>query len=231
MSRSRWRTSAWKDDAGFTLIEALVSTALMTAILGALAMVTSQWMTNWSRGFSQVQRTELAAGGLERIVADLAAAEFISPIGDVKGPLFDGRALSVTFVRSALGPNARSGLEFVRIGETADARGFAMMRMRAPFEPLSPAAFEQIKFSDPVVLVRAPYRISFAYAGANRVWHDSWRSADVLPTAIRITLRDAVTAQTLAISTATSVHVDASADCSRAKDPTGCDTAKAASSE
>ena len=64
---------------GFTLIEALFATALMGAILAALATVTAQWLPNWNRGFARVQRNELLALGLERLVADLAAAEFVQP--------------------------------------------------------------------------------------------------------------------------------------------------------
>jgi general secretion pathway protein J len=226
MKRSKRQASGWAGIAGFTLIEALISTVLMAAILSALAVVTAQWIPNWNRGFAHVQQNELAARGLESIVADLTAAEFIPPAGDDKTPLFDGEALSVTFVRSALGPNTRPGLEFVRIGETADERGLAMTRTRTPFVPLAPAAFSQLRFSDPVVLIRAPYRVSFAYAGADRVWQSSWRGATQLPTAIRVTLRDAATARLLAISTAAIVHVNASADCVSVVDPKNCDTKK-----
>jgi hypothetical protein len=131
MRRCKRQARGRSNIAGFTLIEALISTLLMVAILSALAVVTAQWMPNWNRGFAHVQHTEFTARGLERIVADLTAAEFIPPSGDAKGPLFDGAALSVTLVRSALGPNTRPGLEFVRIGETADDRGLAMVRVRA----------------------------------------------------------------------------------------------------
>jgi len=217
--------------AGFTLIEALISTVLMASILSALAVITAQWMPNWNRGFARVQQDELASLGLERIVADLAAADFIPPTDDAKGPLFDGGTLSVTLVRSALGPNARPGLEFVHIGETADARGLAVVRTRAPFVPLSAAGLGQLKFVDPVVLVRAPYRVSFAYAGADRVWQQNWRGARQLPTAIRVTVRDAATAQLLAMSTAAIVHVDAPAACVRASDQKDCDTDKPATTE
>ena len=62
--------------AGFTLLEALISTALMAAILGAMATVTAQWLPNWNRGLAAISRNELLALGLERLVADLAAAEF-----------------------------------------------------------------------------------------------------------------------------------------------------------
>jgi general secretion pathway protein J len=231
MNRVKHHARALSDSAGFTLIEALVSTALMVAILGALVMITAQWMPNWDRGFARVQQTELTAGGLERIVADLSAAEFIPPTGDAKGPLFDGAPLSVTFVRSALGPNTRPGLEFVRFVETADERGFAMVRLRAPFVPIAAQALAQVKFSDPVVLVRAPYRVSFAYGGADRIWRDGWRGAAKLPSTVRVTLRDAATAQPLAISTAAIVHVDMSADCVRAQDPKACDAPKVAATE
>jgi len=209
--------------AGFTLIETLIATALMVAILGALATVTAQWLPNWNRGFARAQRTELASVGLERVVADLAAAQFILPYAEAKAPLFDGAELSVTFVRSALGPNARPGLEIVHIAETADRRGLAMVRASAPFAPLAPdGSGAQPVFADPVVLVRAPYRLSFSYAGDDRVWLGAWRDTGNLPTAIRVLLRDAATARTLAVSTATMVHVNMSPDCVRAKNLTSC---------
>ena len=62
---------------GFTLVEALIATALMATILTALATITGQWMPNWNRGMTRVQGDEDLALGLDRIVADLAAAEFI----------------------------------------------------------------------------------------------------------------------------------------------------------
>jgi general secretion pathway protein J len=213
--------------AGFTLIEMLIATALMVAILSALATVTAQWLPNWNRGFARVQRAELASVGLERIVADLAAAEFILPYGKAKTPLFEGAELSVTFVRSALGPNTRPGLEIVRIAETADQRGLAMVRQSAPFWPLAPdGSGAPPRFGDPVVLVRAPYRVSLSYAGPDRVWNGSWRDLPTLPTAVRVLLRDAATSQTLAVSTAATVHVNLSAECAGAKNVTACSLGK-----
>ena len=43
----------------------------------------------------------------------------------------------------------------------------------------------------PVVLLRAPFRLSFAYAGPDRVWKSTWQEADKLPAMIRLTVRDA----------------------------------------
>ena len=214
---------------GFTLLEALIATAMLGAILVVLATIMAQWLPNWAHGFARVQRTELLGVGLERLVADLSAAEVIPPNRDTSAPLFEGAQTAVTLVRSAVGPNTRPGLEVVHIEETADDRGTATVRTRAPFMPLASDAgmSNQLRLADPVVLVRAPYRISFSYAGLDRVWRDDWRDAGQLPSAIRVTLRDKSTGRTLSVSTATIVHINAPAECARVKNARTCGRAAA----
>ena len=203
-----------KTIAGFTLVEALLATALMGAILAAIATVTAQWLPNWNRGFARVQGSETLAVGLERIVADLAAAEFVTAGAGVRQPVFDGTELSVSFLRTALGPNTRPGLELVRIMEIGDKQGLTTVRTRARFLPMGrDGASVQPAPTNPVVLVRAPYRVTFSYAGPDRVWRNVWRGEGALPTAIRVQLRDATTDRTLSVSTATLVHAEMPADC------------------
>jgi general secretion pathway protein J len=217
------RSSAWSRNAGFTLIEAMLSIVLMVIILGALASVTAQWIPSWDRGFVRLQRGELLAEGLERLIADLAAAEVVSvgTGGPTDKPVFDGTELSVTFVRTALGPNASTGLEVVQIAETRDDGGLALVRRTAPFVPMTAGAEQRI-FANPVVVVRAPYRVSFSYSGRDRIWRDNWRGATRLPHAIRVRIRDAATSATLAVSTSTLVHAELPARCSGTKSATGC---------
>jgi general secretion pathway protein J len=198
-------------EAGFTLIEALVATALMGVILASLTVITAQWLPNWNRGGARLQRGELLALALDRVTADLAAAEFISPNRLTNRPLFEGAELKVIFVRSAIGPNTRPGLEIVQLTETADRQGPVMIRSRVPFAPFG--ALNQIEFTDPVVLLRAPYRLSFAFAGQDGVWRDTWVNATELPATVRLTLRDGTTERTLAVTTATTVHVQLPASC------------------
>ena len=107
-------------EKGFSLIEALAALALTGLVLSALATITAQWLPNWNRGFDRIQQSELVGISMRRIAADLAAAEYVPPNRDQDKPLFDGSALSVTFVRTALGPNVGVGLDVVRIGETTD---------------------------------------------------------------------------------------------------------------
>jgi general secretion pathway protein J len=211
-------------EAGFTLVEVLLATLLMTVILAALATVTAQWLPNWNRGMARVQRAERLAMGLDRIVADLSVAETIPVNGDAKTPLFEGSELAVTFLRTAVGPNARPGLEIIRLIEKADSQGLAMVRERAPFAPMPSDA--QIRFADQVVLIRSPLRVSFSYAGSDQVWQPDWHGKTQLPDMVRVTVRDSATGQVLAVSRAATVHVNAPAECVRAKNPATCLTAK-----
>jgi general secretion pathway protein J len=204
------RAPAQADDAGFTLIETLVALALTGLVLSALATITSQWLPGWSRGFDRIQRNETVSLALQRLTADIAAAENIPAGRAQKQPLFDGSELSLIFVRTAFGPNAKLGLDMVRIGETSERQELVTVRTRAPFWPLAPGTSlsEQIQTGDPVVLLRRPYRLSFSYADQDRVWKGNWHDADHLPAAVQLTIRDAVTERVL-LSTVASIHVDA----------------------
>ncbi len=209
---------------GFTLVEALIATALMATILTALATITGQWMPNWNRGMTRVQGDEDLALGLDRIVADLAAAEFIPAGRQTLKPFFNGTSRSVTFVRTALSPNAHPGLEIVRFAEVDSGNRRVLVRTQAPFVPVAEGAHdrEPLHFGNPVALVRAPYRISLSYAGVDRVWRDNWQQEIQLPKAIRLTVHDATTGRPLAASTATLLHVEIPAVCINAKSFVDC---------
>lgn len=232
-------------NAGFTLVEALVATLLMGFILVALATVTGQWVPGWNRGFAGLQRTQFAAEGLDRLTDDLAEAE---PITTVSGsvspqtgnappqagnaapqpgsapPLFDGSELSVVFVRTRLAPNGGPGLEVVQLAETSSENGPALVRSTAPLPIGSGGSADgaNLIFSDPVVVIRAPYRVSFSYAGPDRVWHDDWHAQQLLPRAVRVQVRDNATSDLLAVSTSTLIHAELAARCSWGTTAPGC---------
>jgi general secretion pathway protein J len=196
--------------AGFSLIEAMATLALTATIILALSSVAGQWLPNWRRGFVDLQRADLLGVGLERLVDDLSAAEYVTRSGGAPAPLFEGDASSVMFVRSAIGPDAYPHLEIVRMAEIKEDRGLAMVRTRARFAPTAPRAPAQaIAFGDPVTLIRVPFHISFAYAGPDRVWLPSWKGREQLPEAVRISVRDTVANRVLAASTVARVRVTA----------------------
>jgi general secretion pathway protein J len=199
--------------AGFSLIEAMATLALTAAIILALSSVVGEWLPNWRRGFVDLQRADLLGVGLERLVDDLSAAEYVTRSAGAPAPLFEGDASSVTFVRSAIGPDAYPHLEIVHLAEVKEDRGLAMVRTRARFAPTAPAApdapAQPIAFGDPVTLIRAPFHITFAYAGPDRLWLPSWKSRDQLPEAVRISVRDTIANRVLAASTVARVRVTA----------------------
>jgi len=210
-------------ELGFTLIETLVALALMGLVLSALANLTAQWLPNWNRGLNRVQRSETISIALQRMGDDLAAAQSMPAGGDNKQMLFIGSEQAVTFVRTALGPNTGPGLDVVRLSETTDRDGLATVRSRTTFHPVPPQASisDQLHFGEPVVLLRAPYRLSFAYAGEDRVWKSNWQNPEKLPAKIKLTVRDTSSAGAPSISTVTTIHVQSSAkdDCKPSQQP------------
>jgi general secretion pathway protein J len=205
--------------AGFTLVEALVAMVLMGMIMASLATITAQWLPSWNRGFARVEAAERLSLVLDRLAGDLAAAEFVTLNRNNPRPLFEGAELGVTFVRSAMGPNARGGLEIVQIAETADHLGPVLLRAHTPFVPADKV---EGPFTDPVVLLRPPYRLTFAYAGADRAWKGTWSGARELPSAVRFTIRDGVSERTLLASTATMIHIQMPALCASSDDERRC---------
>jgi general secretion pathway protein J len=205
--------------AGFTLVEALAATALMGVVLTALAALAGQWLPNWNRGIVRAQSSEIVGVALERLVGDVAASQYVTPGRDAKNPLFDGTPSAVIFVRTAFGPNARPGLEVVRIAQIRDGNDVALVRSTAPFMPVGANVSAPIlpNFADPVVLLHSPYLVSFAYAGRDGAWKDSWRNAQELPAVVRITVRRADSERALSVSTAALIHVDLPAACVKQK--------------
>jgi general secretion pathway protein J len=196
--------------AGFSLIEAMAAMALTATIILALSSVAGQWLPNWRRGFVDLQRADLLGVGLERLVDDLSAAEYVTPSAGARAPLFEGDASSIIFVRSAIGPDVYPHLEVVRVAEIKEDPGLATVRTRARFAPTAPrAAAQAIAFGDPVTLIRAPFHISFAYAGPDRVWLPSWKGQKRLPEAVRISVRDTIANRVLSASTVARVRVTA----------------------
>jgi general secretion pathway protein J len=219
-SRGRRRSSA--ADA-FTLLETLIAMMLMGMVLAALATITTQWMPNWNYGMARLQRNEQLSLALERLAADLSAAEFISASREAREPYFQGAERSIIFVRTAIGPNAELELELIRIAEVTSEQGPVLVRTRAPFA--SPAGRRwQPNFANPVVLVRPPYRLAFSYAGADRAWRETWSRQVRLPTAIKLIIQDHTNQKNLP-STIVTLRVGIPQSCIVAKSFEECLTA------
>lgn len=190
----------------------MLATVLMVLVLGMVSTMTTQWLRNWDHGFIRIQRVSLWAMGLDRLMADLGAAEVVTAGSAKDKPTFDGTERSVTFVRTSLGPNVSTGLEVVRIADVSDERGPALVRWTSPFGPDGDPA--QAEFSNPVVMMRMPYPIVFSYAGPDRVWREAWHDKAQLPRMIRVEVPG--DGGRLAVSTSTFVRAELPARCTQA---------------
>jgi len=208
---------------GFSLIETLAALFLMGLIMSALARLTSQWMPGWDRGFERIQRSESVGIALERISADLGAAEFLRANRDTKQIFFEGSEDAVTFVRTAIGPNVSPGLDVVRIAETGSGGESVLVRSHTRFVPGPP---QGLVFSDPVVLLRSPFRVSFSFASSERTWQPVWRDAGLLPQAVLVTMRNAATGEPIGISRVVPIHITASAEMTCSQVDNGCGETK-----
>ncbi|MCL2715553.1 MAG: type II secretion system GspH family protein [Alphaproteobacteria bacterium] len=201
-------------ERGGTLIEAIAALALMGLVLSALATITAQWLPNWRRGFGRIERAERIGIVLQRISADLAAAEYVPPGRDTRRPLFDGSPSAVVFVRTAIGPNAPAGLEVVRVGAGGEGEGRVTLRERARFTPLAGGRswLEHLHFENPVRLCAAPLQLSFAYAGPDRVWKSTWRNEARLPAMMQLTMREEGR-DDASVSTVAVIHAQMAGSC------------------
>lgn len=199
---------------GFTMIEALISVLLMTIIVATLATVTSQWMRSWSRGVNRAQNLDVLAAGLDRIVADLSAAEVVSSDGAAGAPDFEGTETAVRFVRTTFGPASVPGLETVSIAEVSDQKGWMIARSSSGFMP----GLERSAAANPVVLARG-YRMSLAYAGSDGNWRATWSRSPFLPRMVRIRVSGGGLAT---VSTIAPIRAELPARCTAIRPPVGC---------
>lgn len=219
MTSARNREQVETSRSGFSILEGLVALALTGLVMTGVSMLVAQWLPVWNRGFHQVQRADLYAVALDRIVADLSEARYVTGSSQDNYMFFDGAPEAVTFVRPTLDPGERPGLEVVRITTVADKAGVRILRRRARFAPLPPGVLpaRDLHFASSADLLRGGIRISFSYADQEGRWRAQWDDPVGLPSRIRIELRDIATDAPLVPPTTAIVHVEAPARCASAK--------------
>lgn len=178
-----------KDDAGFTLLETLVSIALL-ALIAAFLPGLMQLGTRALQSRSELDAIS-SAGPARKFISqrlETAAAE-LHRRGDGRLQLaFEGRRDGVSFAAPASLGESRSGLqeyEF-RFGQNTGAPGGELWAVVRPF------TFEGNAPSERSVLLRNVASVSFRYFGARRgderaTWHDQWIGEPELPELVELT--------------------------------------------
>jgi len=208
--------------AGFTIFEALAATVLMALVVSALGMLTSQWLPNWNRGINRLQSMEKVAIALDRLGADIEAAEFVSVKAEDPKPLFDGASRRLVFVRTIARPNAPQGLEIVNLTEIPADGGFALTRTTAPFRISSGSNVRMPRFVDEVVLIKPPYRIKLSYRGLNSEWSDAWHLQPMLPREVTLAVEGLTGRSLHSLSTSVRLRTQAPVQCANAASLESC---------
>lgn len=208
---------------GFTLIEALVALAIGGFVIATLATVTGQWMRHWQVGVPVLQRSQALVAGLDRIVADVAAARYLPAGGAGPGYVFTGEPTAITLVRQTLPVETPPGLEIVRLAALSETGDVTLARSRSPL-PFG-ASLKAPTDPAPVALLRQPHAVRFGYADADQAWQTSWRTPARLPRLVRIEVVDRRSGHPVLPAIVVRLHADAPPACAALTSGTSCDAA------
>lgn len=167
---------------GFTLLEALLALLLASILFGGISLYSGSWLKRWQGLVQRGGEEDMVAVVLDRIVEDLEAAQpiFVT-VGFDRNVSFEGAGDSVTFLRPALGYEARAGLDRITYGGGSVGGEAALLRMRRGL-----GAGPQVGGGEDLPLMRGRFVLSFAYAGDDGVFTDGWSNRSSLPRMVRV---------------------------------------------
>ena len=175
---------SFRKQAGFTLLETILSLALVGLIVGMLSTIGKQWLVEWNIGSKHVEKLDRLELARDRLVSDLQLALDLPMTNETLGPNFTGDADHIIFVREPLSGDGTDRLLFVLYNNDQD-RG--VIRRIAPYDGMTSAM--RARFGEPVGLLPSSYHIAFGYRGFDGQISANWREA-FMPSEIIVELRN-----------------------------------------
>lgn len=185
----------FKDDAGFTLVEALLAVALL-ATMGAIvfgSLVTTTQVVDAGRTAAAREQT---VRRVLRLMADelsTGVQESTYPWTGMNGTQNGQPADTLAFVTLSDGFGVQAGQETDRLRVIYTREGDRLIRfVRRNLYGLTEESLEQLDLANNVKGFNVRY-----YSGQSRTWVDDWSASGPLPTAILVevtfldTLKDA----------------------------------------
>jgi prepilin-type N-terminal cleavage/methylation domain-containing protein len=179
--------------AGFTLVELLVSLALTAAIvsfiLGAFHLARRTWAITYDR--ESTDEIDAAATRLRGLLAKAMPVKTIDEADRIARLLFEGRTDDVIFVTLSEATALQGGPMRVRLSwqdrPPRPGHPAALVLRTAVFRADPSLVFE----SDPVILFRDVVGFSLRYFGApahdqQREWHTEWLGHERMPLAMLV---------------------------------------------
>jgi general secretion pathway protein J len=184
--------------AGFTLLELLISVSLLVLLMAMLFAgldVGTRHIGRQSARLDRASRMVVAQSFLRMQLADARAATASNLPSD---PIsFDGRLDGVDFVSAAPEAVAQGGLQVLSVG-IVDPRGASGEQLLVGWRPFTasggPGSSEATLASEHrAALLDHIQEAAFAYFGAGQAedtpsWHPSWHNMTYLPSLIRLSV-------------------------------------------
>lgn len=175
---------SFRKQAGFTLLETILSLALVGLIVGMLSTIGKQWLIEWNIGSKRVEELDRLELARDRLVSDLQLALDLPMTNETLGPNFSGDSDHISFVRE---PLSGDGTDHLLIVQYQNDQDLGVVRRIAPYDGMISAA--RARFSEPVKLLPSSYHIAFSYRGFDGQISPTWREA-FIPREIIVELRN-----------------------------------------
>lgn len=203
-------------EAGFTLIELMVSLALLAVILsllvGGLKVLSQSWDAN-SRRIDAIDMLSRAADILRRDAAGLQ--RIVATVGGAPRYLFTGTHDQLAFVTLEPPYPTAEGAYFVSYSVAANGPQTDLVRARARYRH-GMQAFPGATPANEVRLLEGPYRYRFAYAqksAGGGKWQTSWHDTTRLPELVRLQILDARRNELVSSPIVVAISADAELAC------------------
>ena len=221
---------------GFTLIEALASLAIVSAVLVATAALIHNVAFNFDRGAGRADNAEHLLLAIERLAGDFGSARPVrqAASGANAAVAFIGGPAQIRFVAAggvAAGPQ---GEEVIGLAvEDHDGTSRLIRRRAAWLGPQTP--FQSLTLQDPVPLIEGRVDIGFAFARVAAdgavTWSETWNAQLLLPRWVRLSVRDRASGAELVPGAQFRLHADAPFDCASQGAQASCLTGAKAGNE
>ena len=182
-----------KNQAGFTLVEVLVSLVISASIMAGLTTLASSVNLGWSSVARRLSAQEMVGNGLAIAAGDISRIERIAD-HELAEPAFRfrGEPSSMTFIISERPANSARGLYWIYLYTRKSSSGMALARARAPFSTTS-STVSAVGWADEVILAEGALSFDFSYRAGHserEAWHRDWPERNSLPGLVRIQIND-----------------------------------------
>ncbi|WP_045836336.1 type II secretion system protein J [Hyphomicrobium sp. 99] len=210
------------DEAGFTLIEMLVSLTILSVVLGLLGIGIRIFSKNWEASSKHIETLDMVSRTYDILNRDTAGLQRLIRVdGGSPRYLFSGTRDALSFVTLEPPYPSETGPYFVSYSAAAGVQGTELIRARAPYQ-MGVQTLPSATPANQVPLLEGPFVYRFSYAIASdgpKDWLTSWPSANRLPDLVRLEIIDVSRQQPISPPLVVTIRADAELACLEEKSP------------